>query len=122
MRAETTLANNYNSMTLLLKACHYSATNECVSHNHSKLHSKSENEHNSSATMKAFPNLENVQWDTEGLLDRRHNWPSEQKVNWTELGREFNIPGKNKGQVVKELPRSMELMSFSSTIDLLAHG
>jgi len=56
------------------------------------------------------------------LLDRLCNWPSEQKVNWTELGREFNIPGKNKDQVVKEFSRSMELMSFSLTIDLLTHG
>ena len=75
---------------------------------------------NSSATTKAFPKFENVQWDTEGLLHRLHNWP--EQVNWTELGREFNIPGKNKGQVVKELPRSMELMFFSSKIDLLPHG
>ena len=39
------------------------------------------------------------------LLDRLRNWPSEQKVNWTELGREFNIPGKNKGHVVKEFSK-----------------
>ena len=54
---------------------------------------------------KHSPKFENVQWDTDKLLDRLHNWPSEQKINWTEIGREFNIPGKNKGQVVKEFAR-----------------
>ncbi len=48
------------------------------------------------------PKFTNVQWDKEGLLDRLQNWPTGQMVNWSELAREFNVPGKNKGQVVKE--------------------
>lgn len=51
---------------------------------------------------KHLPKFDNVTWDKEGLLWRLPNWPSEQKINWSQIGREFNIPGKNMGQVVKE--------------------
>ena len=51
------------------------------------------------------PKFENVQWDKEGLLDKLQNWPSGKKINWSALGREFNIPGANKGQVVKEFAK-----------------
>ena len=42
------------------------------------------------------PKFENVQWDKEGLLDKLQNWPSGKKINWSALGREFNIAGANK--------------------------
>lgn len=51
------------------------------------------------------PKFENVPWDKEGLLDKLQNWPSGKKINWSALGREFNIPGANKGQVVKEFAK-----------------
>ena len=51
------------------------------------------------------PKFENVQWDKEGLLDKLQNWPSGKKINWSALGRESNIPGANKGQVVKEFAK-----------------
>lgn len=36
------------------------------------------------------------------LLMQLKNWPQEQIINWSALSREFNIAGRNNGQVVKE--------------------
>ena len=55
-----------------------------------------------SAPRKHSPNFEQVQWDKEGLLQRLRNWPEGERVNWTQLANEFNIPGSNRGQTVKE--------------------
>lgn len=51
---------------------------------------------------KHSPKFQNVQWHKEGPLDKLKNWPPGETINWSALGREFSIPGKNKGQVVKE--------------------
>ena len=51
---------------------------------------------------KHSPNFDNVQWDKGGLLNRLQNWPEGEVINWTQLGREWNVPGENKGQTVKE--------------------
>ena len=51
---------------------------------------------------KHSPNFQNVQWDKQGLLAKLKNWPPGETVNWSALGREFSIPDKNRGQVVKE--------------------
>ena len=40
--------------------------------------------------------------ETEGLLDKLKNWPNGSIINWSELAREFNIPGLNGRQTVKE--------------------
>ena len=49
---------------------------------------------------KHSPNVDNVQWDKGGLLNRLQNWPEGEVINWTQLGREWNVPGE--GQTVKE--------------------
>lgn len=51
---------------------------------------------------KHSPKFENVNWDKENLLMQLKNWPQQQIINWSALAREFNIPGRNNGQVVKE--------------------
>ena len=53
-------------------------------------------------TRKHSPNFDNVQWDKSGLLDKLQNWPEGEIINWTQLASEWNIPGENKGQTVKE--------------------
>ena len=55
-----------------------------------------------SKAKKHSPKFENVQWDKEHLLVQLKNWPQGQIINWSALAREFNIPGRNNGQVVKE--------------------
>jgi hypothetical protein len=53
----------------------------------------------SSKVRKHSPKFDNVQWDKEGLLDKLKHWP-EGIINWSEIAREFNIPGLNGGQTV----------------------
>lgn len=47
---------------------------------------------------KHSPKFQNVRWHKEGLLDKLINWPPGETINWSALGREFSIPGKNKGK------------------------
>ena len=51
-------------------------------------------------TRKHSPKFDNVQWDKEGLLDKLKNWPEGIIINWSEIAREFNVPGLNGGQTV----------------------
>ena len=39
------------------------------------------------------------------MLQKLQNWPPEETINWSALGREFNIPNKKKGQIVKEFTK-----------------
>jgi hypothetical protein len=48
------------------------------------------------------PNFTNVTWDKEKLRETIENWPTDMTINWSQVGREHGIPGKNAGQVVKE--------------------
>ena len=43
-----------------------------------------------------------MQWDKENLLTMLKNWPQGEIINWSAVARQYNVPGKNKGQVVKE--------------------
>ena len=61
---------------------------------------------------KHSPKFDNVQWDKEGLLDKLKNWPNGSIINWSEIAREFNIPGLNGGQTVKEFASEMESVSL----------
>ncbi len=47
---------------------------------------------------KHSPNFDNVTWDKVGILETLTNWNSGE-VNWT---KQFNVPGGNQGQIVKE--------------------
>ena len=51
---------------------------------------------------KHSPKFDNVQWDKEGLLHKLKYWPEGSIISWSEIAREFNIPGLNGGQTVKE--------------------
>ena len=48
------------------------------------------------------PDFSNVSWDKEKLKETIANWPADTTINWSKVGREHGIPGKNAGQVVKE--------------------
>ncbi len=38
----------------------------------------------------------------EHLLQSLHNWPTDEKINWTQIANEHNVTGANRGQIVKE--------------------
>ena len=63
---------------------------------------------------KHSPKFDNVQWDKEGLLDKLKDWPEGIIINWSEIAREFNIPGSNGGQIVKEFASENDI----SVLDL----
>ena len=46
-----------------------------------------------------------MQWDKENLLTKLNNWPQGEIINWSAVARQYNVPGKNKGQVVKEFAK-----------------
>ena len=48
------------------------------------------------------PSDENQLWSHENAKQLLENFPSDQKINWTSAAAELNIPGSNKGQVLKE--------------------
>ena len=54
---------------------------------------------------KHSPTFQNVQWDKENLLTKLNNWPQGEIINWSAVARQYNVPGKNKGQVVKEFAK-----------------
>lgn len=51
---------------------------------------------------KHSPNFENVTWDTEGLQSSLQNWPIGTPINWSKIGKEHGIQGRNAGQVARE--------------------
>lgn len=51
---------------------------------------------------KTFTYIPKLQWDKENLLTMLKNWPKGEIINWSAVARQYNVPGKNKGQVVKE--------------------
>ena len=48
------------------------------------------------------PNFSGVNWDMEKVKEAIQNWPVDTPINWSKIGRENEVPGKNAGQVVKE--------------------
>jgi hypothetical protein len=48
------------------------------------------------------PDLSNVTWDKEKVKGTIANLPAGTVINWSQLAREHDVPGKNAGQVVKE--------------------
>lgn len=48
--------------------------------------------------------------DTNGLLDKSksQSWSPTQAINWSELARKYSVEKSNRGQIVKEFPRSMK--------------
>ncbi len=48
------------------------------------------------------PDFSKVSWDKEKLMETIQNWPVDNPINWSKVGRDHGIPGKNAGQVVKE--------------------
>lgn len=48
------------------------------------------------------PSEVNQLWSRENAKQCLENFPTDRKINWTSLATELNIPGRNKGQVLKE--------------------
>ena len=52
------------------------------------------------------PNFENVSWDKESVLrDLRNHPPAPPPINWQKFAEEHQIPGQNRGQVVKQFAK-----------------
>lgn len=49
-----------------------------------------------------IPKLTNVTWNKDTLLSELQNWPHNTRINWSEVARRHEIPGRNGGQVAKE--------------------
>jgi hypothetical protein len=60
------------------------------------------------------PNFEKVSWDTDKLQTTLLNWPTEKRINWTEVAKEHNIPGGNAGQVAKEFAEANNISHIST--------
>lgn len=48
------------------------------------------------------PSEQNMTWDVEGAMSDLENFPAHEKINWSAMARQYNIPSKNAGQVLKE--------------------
>ena len=48
------------------------------------------------------PNVENLAWDVTHAVAELQNFPPHQKINWSEMARQYKIPNRNAGQVLKE--------------------
>ena len=48
------------------------------------------------------PSGVNQSWSHEEAMDHLQAFPTDQKINWTSSASALGIPGKNKGQVLKE--------------------
>ena len=46
-----------------------------------------------------------ITWDTEQVLRDAEQWPVGTEINWSAFAREHNVPGKNRGQAVKDYLR-----------------
>ena len=51
------------------------------------------------------PDVTNVTWDKQKVLDDLRSWDSTDKINWSKFARDHHVPGKNGGQVVKEFAK-----------------
>ena len=64
------------------------------------------------------PEFSNVTWDKEKVLeDLKSFLLPPPLINWQKFAREHDIPERNCGQVIKNLPNSQELTHFSLTTE-----
>ena len=50
-----------------------------------------------------IPSHVNHTWDTDAIVKEMREWPQNQGVNWSEVARKHNVPGKNGGQIMKTI-------------------
>ena len=56
------------------------------------------------------PSMEDiVTWGTTAALNELKNWSEDKKINWSQVARQYNIRGRNRGQVLKEFARRNSL-------------
>ena len=48
------------------------------------------------------PNVQSMTWDIPNAMRELENFPPNEKINWTAMASQHNIPSKNAGQVLKE--------------------
>ena len=49
------------------------------------------------------PSKDNHTWDTDATVKEVQMWPESQQMNWSEIARCHNVPGRNGGQIVKTI-------------------
>ena len=50
-----------------------------------------------------IPSHVNHTWDMDAIVKEMREWPQDQGVNWSEVARKHNLPGKNGGQIMKTI-------------------
>jgi len=58
---------------------------------------------------KHSPSFDNTTWDQESVLRDLQNWPQNEAINWTKFATQHAIPGRNRGQIVKEFAMANEI-------------
>ena len=55
-------------------------------------------------------------WDTAAIVEEVQKWPENQHMNWTEIARRHNVPGRNGGQIVKTIVQDngVDISRFSA--------
>ena len=48
------------------------------------------------------PNVQSMTWDIPNAMRELENFPPNEKINWTAMASQHNVPSKNAGQVLKE--------------------
>ena len=58
---------------------------------------------------KHSPSFDTVTWDKGNVLRDLQNWPEDETINWTKFATEHGIPGRNRGQTIKEFAMENDL-------------
>lgn len=58
---------------------------------------------------KHSPSFDNTTWDQKSVLRDLQNWPQNEPINWTKFATQHAIPGRNRGQIVKEFAMAKEI-------------
>jgi len=65
--------------------------------------------HFPSKPRKHSPSFDNTTWDQESVPRDLQNWPQNEVINWTKFATQHAIPGRNRGQIVKEFAMANEI-------------
>ena len=69
-----------------------------------------------------IPSKDNHTQDTDAIVKEVQMWPESQQMNWSEIARRHNVPGRNGGQIVKTIVQeSGRCVSFFSKSIAKAH-
>lgn len=59
------------------------------------------------------PSNENCSWNSDAVLQDLQQWPQDVQINWSSFARSHGVPGKNGGQIVKQLAKDHGIDTFA---------